>query len=98
MGVLDDDAAFSAEEFNQLLARSCLGHLAVGADADITVLDMEKLEPVLAYANGKRIMEDGEVFPMPSRFITTSEGVAAVKAAGMEALVLEPGTWLPARD
>ncbi|MHC9237593.1 amidohydrolase family protein [Pseudooceanicola sp. 502str34] len=74
------------------------GHLAVGADADVTVLDMEKLEPVLAYSNGKRIMENGEVFPMPSRFIATSEGVAAVKAAGMEALVLEPGTWLPARD
>ena len=69
-----------------------------GTRLPVTVLDMEKLEPVLAYSNGKRIMENGEVFPMPSRFITTSEGVAAVKAAGMEALVLEPGTWLPARD
>ena len=35
LGVLDDDAAFSAEECNELLARSCLGHLAVGASKDV---------------------------------------------------------------
>ncbi|WP_319533612.1 dihydroorotase family protein [uncultured Cohaesibacter sp.] len=73
------------------------GHLAVGADADITVLDMERLVPVLAIANGHRIMENGVVFPRPSRFITTSMGKDAIEAAGMEPLLVEPGTWLPSR-
>ncbi|MEF2071191.1 amidohydrolase family protein [Consotaella aegiceratis] len=71
------------------------GHLAPGADADITVLDMDRLEPVLVYANGCRIMENGRTFPGRNRFVTPPEGVAAVEAAGLEAIVVEPGTMLP---
>lgn len=73
------------------------GHLTPGADGDVTVLDMDRLSPVLAYANGRRIMENGEVFGTSARIVTTPHGVKAVKAAGCEALVVDLGTMLPAR-
>lgn len=73
------------------------GHLAPGADGDITVLDMERLTPVLAYAGGMRIMEDGIVHPGRTRFFTTREGSGAIAAAGLEPIVVEPERMLPPR-
>ncbi|ORE91316.1 amidohydrolase [Stappia sp. 22II-S9-Z10] len=80
------------------LGLAAKGHLAPGADGDITVLDMERLEPVLSYAGGRRLMEAGEVFAGPSRFVTTPAGRAAVEAAGLDAVVVEPGAMLPPRN
>ena len=73
------------------------GHLAPGADGDITVLDMERLEPVLAYAGGLRIMENGKVYPGRTRFFTTPQGAGAIEAAGLSPIVVELGTMLPPR-
>ncbi|RAH96778.1 amidohydrolase [Acuticoccus sediminis] len=73
------------------------GHLAPGADGDITVLDMDRLTPVLTYAGGRRLMEDGTVYPGPSRFFTTPAGRDTIAAAGLDPIVVAPGTMLPAR-
>lgn len=73
------------------------GHLAPGADGDVTVLDMERLCPVLAYAGGMRIMEDGVVYPGRTRFFTTPAGVDTIAGAGLDPIVVELGTMLPAR-
>ena len=80
-----------------ILGLSQKGHLAPGADGDITVLDMEKLCPVLAYSGGMRIMENGVVYPGRSRFFTTPAGADAIAAAGLDPIVVELGTMLPAR-
>lgn len=80
-----------------ILGLSGKGHLSPGADGDVTVLDMQTLRPVLSYANGRRIMENGEVFGEGSRFATTPEGVGAVKEAGLDPVVVGLGTMLPPR-
>ena len=73
------------------------GHLAPGSDGDVTVLDMDRLVPVMAFSNGRRIMEDGVLYPGRTRFVCMPAGVAAVRAAGLEPLVIEPGSTLPDR-
>ena len=37
------------------------GNLGIGADADITVLDMKRLDAAMSFAGGKRIMDHGRV-------------------------------------
>ena len=81
----------------RILGLAGKGHLGVGADGDVTVLDMDRLAPVMAYANGRLIMEEGRLHGRGSRMITTAEGEASVRAAGLEPLVVEPGTMLPPR-
>lgn len=70
------------------------GHLGVGADADITVLDLERRRPVLTYAHGQRLLDGEDVVGRGGRLITTPIGKAAVLAAGLDALVVEAGTML----
>ena len=81
----------------QILGLAHKGHLGVGADGDVTVLDLDRLAPVLAYAGGRLIMAEGRLHGRGSRMITTVDGEAAVRAAGLEPLVVEPGTMLPPR-
>jgi predicted amidohydrolase len=66
------------------------GHLGPNADADITVLDLARQEAVLSLANGKVIMHRGFVCGQGSRIITTADGEAAVRAEGLEAIVVDP--------
>lgn len=70
------------------------GHLGIGADADITVLDLEHRRPVLTYAHGQRLLDGEDVVGRGGRLITTPVGEAAVRAAGLDALVIQPGTML----
>ncbi|WP_110691956.1 amidohydrolase family protein [Salinicola halophyticus] len=70
------------------------GHLGVGADADITVLDLERRRPVLTYAHGQRLLDGDDVVGSGGRLITTPMGEAAVRAAGLDTLVIQPGTML----
>jgi cytosine/adenosine deaminase-related metal-dependent hydrolase len=68
------------------------GHLGVGADADITVLDVERLRPEMTMAQGRMIMREGHVSGSGTRMITTAAGEATVRAAGLDALVVDPAT------
>ncbi|MGM8849308.1 amidohydrolase family protein [Salinicola halophyticus] len=70
------------------------GHLGVGADADITVLDLERRRPVLTYAHGQRLLDGDDVVGSGGRLITTPMGEAAVRAAGLDTLIIQPGTML----
>lgn len=70
------------------------GHLGVGADADITVLDLEQRRPVLTYAHGQRLLDGDDVVGSGGRLITTPMGVAAVGSAGLDTYVVEPGSML----
>jgi len=58
------------------------GHLGVGADADITVLDLSRGEAVMSLASGKVIMVDGVVVGRGGTIITTERGEARVKTSG----------------
>jgi cytosine/adenosine deaminase-related metal-dependent hydrolase len=70
------------------------GHLGIGADADITVLDLERRRPVLTYAHGQRMLDGDDVIGIGGRLITTPTGEAAVRAAGLDTLIVQPGTML----
>lgn len=81
----------------KILGLARKGHLTPGADGDVTVLDMDRLVPVLAYAGGRKIMQDGRVTGSGCRFVTTAAGVSAVTAAGLDPIVVELGAMLPDR-
>ena len=68
------------------------GHLSIGADADITVLDLEKQVPLMCICNGKVAMYKGYACGKGARFITTPTGKASVETAGVEPLIIDPET------
>jgi hypothetical protein len=90
--------ALSLEEFvvktsrnpAKILSLQNKGHLSEGADADVTVVDLERQRPVAVICNGSVIMYKGFVCGKGARFITTPEGKADVSAAGLEPLVIDP--------
>jgi formylmethanofuran dehydrogenase subunit A len=70
------------------------GHLSVGADADVTVLDIGCHEPVLTMASGQIIMWQGHVVGRGAQIITTQGGAENVKKNNLEAYVLA-SDWRP---
>jgi hypothetical protein len=74
----------------KLLSIRNKGHLGVGADADISVVNLETQKPVMSLANGKIIMYRGHVCGSGSRIITTPAGAAYVRRKGLEPLVVDP--------
>ena len=67
------------------------GHLSIGADADISVLDLASQTPVMSLSNGRVIMRDGQVCGQGSRMITTPAGEAGIRAKGLETSIVDPG-------
>ncbi|MDR3590263.1 MAG: amidohydrolase family protein, partial [Negativicutes bacterium] len=65
------------------------GHLAEGADADITVLDTACQEPVMTIAAGKIVMYKGHVCGQGgTRIITSEAGEAYVRGKGLDPIVV----------
>jgi len=60
------------------------GHLAVGADADITVLDPEKGKAVMGINKGKVIMAEGRVIGEKGRILTTRSGEKKIREAKID--------------
>lgn len=89
--------ALSMEEFvlktstnpARILGLNNKGHLNIGADADITVLDLAQQKPFMSIANGKVVMYDGYVCGKGGKIITTTQGEAFVKEKGLEPLVVD---------
>ena len=65
------------------------GHLGIDADADITVLDVEKGEPTMAIAKGQIIMINGVVTGQGGTVITTAEGHKAIKNSGLNCDIVD---------
>ncbi len=82
----------------QILGLVNKGHFRAGADADITVVDLERQQPVMAIANGRVAMHRGYVCGRGCTLITTAAGAAAVKKAGLAPLVVDlaRGSFYPA--
>ncbi len=57
------------------------GHLGVGADADITVLDLERGKAAMTIVGGKVVMAHGVIYGKGGTIVTTPRGEAYVKAA-----------------
>jgi cytosine/adenosine deaminase-related metal-dependent hydrolase len=73
----------------RILGLTSKGHFTPGADADITVLDVARQEAVLSLGYGKVIMHRGFACGQGSRIITTADGVEAVRAKGLQPIVVD---------
>ena len=67
------------------------GHFSIGADADITVYDFERQVPVASFVAGQKVLFEGTLRGQGATVICTQHGQAAVKARGMQAIVVDPG-------
>ncbi len=55
------------------------GHLSVGADADITVLDLERSKAVMSFALGRMIMNNGTLVGTGGTMLVTEYGVKCMQ-------------------
>ncbi len=74
----------------RILGLADKGHLGIGADADVSVVDMDRQEPAMSISNGKVIMFKGLVCGTGTRMITTPEGKRYVRENGLEPMVVDP--------
>ncbi|MGI6130203.1 MAG: amidohydrolase, partial [bacterium] len=65
------------------------GHLGVGADADITMVDLESGKAVLGVALGKIIMVNGVVIGSGGTLLTTETGELNIKETGLNYQVVD---------
>ncbi len=73
----------------RILGLAQKGHFRPGADADISVLNLDKQEPVMSLVQGNVIMYNGFVCGKGSQAITTEAGADFIKAKGLTPLVVD---------
>lgn len=73
------------------------GHLAPGADADVTVIDLAMRHPVMSYGSGKAILMRRKVVGSGTTMIVPPEGVAAATSRGLTPLIAQHGSFHPVR-
>jgi imidazolonepropionase-like amidohydrolase len=65
------------------------GHIGVGADADITILNEEMTSASESYVNGKQIMKSQIVTGSGANLICTEAGRAAAKKNGLSCIIAD---------
>ena len=73
----------------RMFGMTAKGHLGAGADADVTVLDLERGEAVMGIAKGRLIMIDGIVTGQKGTIVTTNAGQRSVENTGLNADVID---------
>ena len=73
----------------RILGLTGKGHFRPGADADISVLNLEKQQPVMSLVNGKVIMHKGFVCGSGAQAITSAAGADFVKAKGLTPVIVD---------
>lgn len=86
---LEDFVLKSSTNPARILGLKNKGHFNIGADADITIINMKEQKPYMSLSNGKVVMIDGYVCGSGSKIITTAKGEEAVKNYGLEPLVVD---------
>jgi hypothetical protein len=90
-------AALTIEEFvlktslypARILGLVDKGHLAIGADADVSVVDIDRQQPVMSISNGRIIMYKGLVCGTGTRMITTPAGEGHIRENGLDTMVVD---------
>ncbi len=77
-----------------MLGLSGKGHLAPGADADITVVDLKRRRAVLTIVGGLAVMSHGVITGRGGRIITTERGAGTLRAAGVPHQIADMGESL----
>ncbi len=73
----------------RILGLANKGRLQPGADADITVVNVERQRAVLGIVGGRVVMHRGYACGSGSRIVTTAAGAAAVRARGLSPIVVD---------
>ena len=73
----------------RILGLSQKGHFQPGADADISVLNLDKQEAVMSLVNGNVIMYNGYVCGKGSQVITTQAGAAFIRSKGLTPVIVD---------
>jgi len=74
----------------QILGLKNKGHFSIGADADISVIDLDRQRPIMSLSGGNVIMFKGHVCGKGCRIITTPDGEAHIREKGLESTVIDP--------
>ena len=91
---LEDFVEKSSFAPSRALGLSCKGHLGIGTDADITVLDLECCYPKMSFVAGELIMREGVVVGRGTRLITTPLGTENARSASVAGPVVDLGSML----
>jgi cytosine/adenosine deaminase-related metal-dependent hydrolase len=73
----------------RILGLGTKGTLQAGADADVTAVSLADQRAVLGIANGRVIMHHGYACGRGSRIVTTAAGAAAVRARGLQPVIVD---------
>lgn len=73
----------------QILGLKNKGHLSIGADADITILNLQEQRAEMSIVGGKVIMFKGYVCGSGTNMITTAQGEKNVRAKGLNPIVVD---------
>ena len=73
----------------RILGLTQKGHFRPGADADISVLNLETQQPVMSLVNGKVIMHKGYVCGSGAQAITSAAGADFVKTKGLSPVIVD---------
>ena len=74
---------------SRILGLTNKGHFNLGADADISVLDLQRQQAVMSLVNGKVIMYNGYVCGKSSQVITTAVGASHIRDKGLTPIVVD---------
>ena len=66
------------------------GHLGVGADGDVSILDYERKKAFATVVNGSVIMHDGKLLGKGTGIVCDERGEAYLKSRGIRAIVKKP--------
>jgi predicted amidohydrolase len=86
---LDDFVRKACLNPARMLGLDRKGHLGVGADADAALVDPSRRRVRATFAAGEPVMLDGVVVGSGGMVLTTARGERAVRAAGLEAEVVD---------
>jgi len=74
----------------KILSLDGKGHLGIGADADVTVIDLDRQSPYMGVASGRVIMYRGFVCGKGAQIVTTPAGETNVRENGLAPIVVDP--------
>jgi hypothetical protein len=72
-----------------MLGLTTKGSLAIGNDADITIIDKSRHQPSMAVAAGKIIMQSGEISGRSGTALVLQEGLDHVNALGIRSQIID---------
>jgi len=82
----------------RMLGLPSKGHLGIGADADITILDLGSCRPVMTMVGGRICMHEGVITGSGGSIITTERGRRTASTYGLPLIIVDENDFLPERS